>query len=494
MKEDIDELRRQTAENEARIAALEKWQEQANSNITALQALVEALNENDYITEVTEFDTPEPGGYTISFLKGSPITIYHGSNGHSPVIEIQEYTDGRYYWTLDGHWLTDTDGKMIPAEGYTPKVAIGSDGYWYISETGDATGTPPGPGWTSTDVYATGDDGDSMFDGIDIYEDYVVFNLNDGASLITIPLYKTVGISFEQPGLFSASQIKIIKFTSTGSAEATNIRVVDIPADWKISLNMNENTITATAPSTITSDNYYGEATILVGEGEKVAAMYGLILRADGFFKVGDYYPDPLVNLDDPAEKAAVQGVVFWVDTSQKSYNSATGGGAYGKIVSLDEGTDLVWGPDDVVTGALDENNGLMNMATVQSVDSDFSSYPAYAWADAKNPGGTTYNRVDPGVWYLPSKYELLELRCAWNGGTAHAEVNNGRSIFDGILTAAGGDNFTTDPKWSSTESKDVPVERAWGIMPSGYFSIEDYKDSAFNCRAVMVFGSPDIN
>lgn len=62
-------------------------------------------------------------GYTITFSKSNPITIYHGKdgqngtdgedgkpgvdgedgkNGHTPVIGVKQDTDGSYYWTLDG--------------------------------------------------------------------------------------------------------------------------------------------------------------------------------------------------------------------------------------------------------------------------------------------------------------------------------------------------------------------------------------------------------
>ena len=69
------------ADHENRLTALEEWQEQANSDIAALQQLVNATTA-DYITGVTPvMQGGEQVGYTITFLHAAPITIYHGKQG-----------------------------------------------------------------------------------------------------------------------------------------------------------------------------------------------------------------------------------------------------------------------------------------------------------------------------------------------------------------------------------------------------------------------------
>lgn len=88
--------------NTQRIEALEAWQEQVNSNIEALQQL---LNTMDYITSVTPvMQDGEEIGYTISFLHSDPITVYHGmkgADGQTPIIGAKE-ENGIYYWTVNG--------------------------------------------------------------------------------------------------------------------------------------------------------------------------------------------------------------------------------------------------------------------------------------------------------------------------------------------------------------------------------------------------------
>ena len=107
--------------HENRIAELEELCKQMNSNISAMQTLVNALNENNYITSVSPVvENGQTIGYTISFTKSEPITIYHGKDGidsESPVIGIKEHSDGVYYWTLNDEWLVDSNGEMVMVEG-----------------------------------------------------------------------------------------------------------------------------------------------------------------------------------------------------------------------------------------------------------------------------------------------------------------------------------------------------------------------------------------
>lgn len=132
---------------ENRVAKLEELCKQMNTNISSLQTIVTALQKNDYVTNVTPImQNGKEVGYTITFSKSNPITIYHGKdgqngtdgedgkpgvdgedgkNGHTPVIGVKQDTDGSYYWTLDGDWLTDDSGNKIKAEGTDGKDGTG---------------------------------------------------------------------------------------------------------------------------------------------------------------------------------------------------------------------------------------------------------------------------------------------------------------------------------------------------------------------------------
>ena len=201
-----------------RVTKLEELCKEMNTNITSLQTIVSVLQSNDYITGIVEIKkNGEVIGYTITFGKHDPITIYHGQDGkdgadgkdgqdgqngsaNTPVIGVAQDTDGVYYWTLNGEWLLDDNGNKLPVsgkngqngtngsngqdgadgkdgqdgedgkdgadgqdgkdgkDGITPQLKI-EDGYWYISYDNGATWTELGK--------ATGEDGQDGKDGAD---------------------------------------------------------------------------------------------------------------------------------------------------------------------------------------------------------------------------------------------------------------------------------------------------------------------------------------
>ena len=107
-------------DHKERIEKLEEACNRLNANISAMQKILEALSQNDYVTDVVKI--MEDGvevGYSLTFAKGGTVTIYHGSDGvdgesgSTPKIGVQKAADGEYYWTADGEWLTDEDGARI---------------------------------------------------------------------------------------------------------------------------------------------------------------------------------------------------------------------------------------------------------------------------------------------------------------------------------------------------------------------------------------------
>ena len=145
---ELDEL-------DQRVTKLEELCKEMNTNITSLQTIVSVLQSNDYITGIVEIKkNGEVIGYTITFGKHDPITIYHGQDGKdgqngadgkdgqdgvdgkdgqngtngkdgqdgvTPIIGIAQDTDGVYYWTLNGEWLLDDNGNKLPVSGTNGK-------------------------------------------------------------------------------------------------------------------------------------------------------------------------------------------------------------------------------------------------------------------------------------------------------------------------------------------------------------------------------------
>lgn len=67
---------------EDRIEYLEELCAQINTNIASLRTLVNAVQGNDYITSIVPIVAGEDTiGYTITFTKSGPVTIYNGKDG-----------------------------------------------------------------------------------------------------------------------------------------------------------------------------------------------------------------------------------------------------------------------------------------------------------------------------------------------------------------------------------------------------------------------------
>lgn len=285
--------------------------DQFNKDIQALQAIVEVLQAKDEVTSVEPLlENGDEVGYTIYFEKHSPINIYHGKNGQdgqdgtdgtdgkdgvSPMIGVRQDTDGIYYWTLNGEWLTDETGNKIKAQGTdgadgtdgtdgaTPRLKIGEDGYWYISYSGNdddwtqlgkATGENGQDGQPGQDGQ-DGQDGDSFFKSLTEDEDYVYLTLASDGSTIAVPKHKhkPMSISFSETEDIRVlpSQTYPIQYTITGATDKTVIKALaqdGFRAEVKPT-DTSTGTIEITTPSTILSS----EVLVFVTDGEERTIM-----------------------------------------------------------------------------------------------------------------------------------------------------------------------------------------------------------------------------
>lgn len=253
-----------------RISSLEQLCKQINTNVDALQTLVNAQQTGDYITAITPIkENGVEVGYTITFSKHDPVTIYHGkdgsngkdgqngkdgkdgqngtngtngTDGHTPIIGVAKDTDGIYYWTLDGDWLLDGNGNKLRVtgedgkdgqdgqngqngtngtngtNGVTPQLKIEGD-YWFISYDNGATWTLLGKAKGDKGEDGTngtnGQDGDSMFQSVTQDEDYVYFTLING-TLITVSKKNTTEVQIVNGAIqapFSVSATKQVYFS-----------------------------------------------------------------------------------------------------------------------------------------------------------------------------------------------------------------------------------------------------------------------------------------
>lgn len=280
---------------ENRVTQLEEICKQINTNISSLQNIVAALENNDYVTSVTPITKDgKEVGYTITFSKSQPITIYHGKDGKdgadgkdgvngtdrkdgvTPIIGVSKDSDGIYYWTLDGKWLLDSDGNKIKAigtdgkdgesgtdgkDGITPQLKI-ENNFWYVSYD-------KGANWTKLGAAAT--TVDETFKDVTVNDNTVTFTLADNTTF-TLPRYKAVSITFnvQEQGI-SAGQTVQIPYTLKGATDKT---IVSASSDGNYKVKLENQTtdggiITVTAP-----DSYVdGYINVLVSDGNGYTSL-----------------------------------------------------------------------------------------------------------------------------------------------------------------------------------------------------------------------------
>ena len=134
---------------ETRLSALEKQCKEMNANIESMKVIVDVLQSNDYITNVTV--VTENGveiGYKVDFKVHPSITIYHGEDGKAG--ETPRIGENGNWWV--GNQDTGVKAKGEDGgQGQTPH--IGSNGNWWI-------------GAEDMGVKAQGEDGEAGKDGV----------------------------------------------------------------------------------------------------------------------------------------------------------------------------------------------------------------------------------------------------------------------------------------------------------------------------------------
>lgn len=310
---DDTSIRSDLAALESRVTTLETLCDQMNSNISALQAVVVALQNKEYVENINPL--PDNQGYSFSFSSGKFVTVYNGKDGKNgtdgkdgengrdgvdgkdgvtPVIGVRQDTDGVWYWTLNGDWLY-ADGKRVKAvgsdgadgkdgvdgtdgkpgsdgkdgepgadgkDGVTPKLKI-EEGMWYMS-------CDDGASWEQLGK-ATGDDGaDAGIISVTENGGYVHFGMSDG-TVITIAKRMPLTISFdiEDVAITTGGASRTIGYTLTGASEKVVVKTLTQDG-WKAKVNQKSSasgTIEITAPNPLVES----EILVFVSDGGQTA-------------------------------------------------------------------------------------------------------------------------------------------------------------------------------------------------------------------------------
>lgn len=186
-------------------------------------------------------------------------------------------------------------------------------------------------------------------------------------------------------------------------------------------------------------------ADLSIGDSE-----YSIDVRES--YRVGDYYPDPVVDTDDPGAVSKIEGIVVEVGPD----------GFHGKILSLQEGSSLAWNTTGAADYTDDEDDGMANFMKIKAKDASFASYPAFAWCESLGEG-----------WYIPAVNEVKLIRNVWQ---------QNKILFNDRFTAIGATPLSAT-KYVSSKGKD---------QASYYYSSTEYANSRNEILSVSFNGTSD--
>lgn len=272
---------------DARVKALEELCATLNSNISSLQTVVAGLQERDYVTNIVPVkENGSEIGFTLTFAKRGTVTILHGkagTDGKTPQIGVKVGSDDRYYWTVDGNFMKNTDGSNVSVlpkdgaagtDGVAPLLKI-ENGFWLLS-------TDNGTTWRSLGKAdgEPGANGDTFFKDIMQTDDAIIITLADG-TVMSIPKRQALAIEFNESDeiAVTAGGAVTVSYTVKG-VQNTDKLLVQARAQhgWSVKVipdatNKLTGKLTVTAP-----DPFPGKDEILVWvyDGEQRTIMSSL--------------------------------------------------------------------------------------------------------------------------------------------------------------------------------------------------------------------------
>lgn len=483
-----------------RVSTLEDWRQSVNNNITSLQGLVQALQQKDFVTDVKPLS--DGSGYQINFLKNTSIIIRNGGTGITPIIGTKQYTDGKYYWTVNGEWLLSGTTKIQVAgekgeSGLSPR--IGANGNWWV-------------GNSDTGVEVQGDAVFAKNGFNNSRNDYLEVTLADGTTKIRLPKYKSFKIGADSSnGVLEISasttiELKLPDGLKTSDCSAMIAQVVSsrgigadiqtrsVNSEWKVRVNLptftngvcnNNASVEVTPPTGIDNlEEAVLEITILSNLGTRIETSRNL--KKIVMYSLGDYYPDPDVTFNPDktvASGTAPIGIVFRLS------NEVDGKSRSGWIINLKQSlTKLSWGAK-TKNDELDTYNGFENMKYIKNMDPDFSNHPAYKYAHDLNPSTTDYTGSSKGIWYLPTFRELHIFYTVYNQSPLNSfglRYPEHQERFNKKISDAGGMPILSEDYWSSHSERNIENILIFNFY-SGNAGWKHFSDLC-NVRAISEF------
>lgn len=288
---------------------------QLNQELSTIQTLVDAQNNNKTISSIEEKLTE----YAIIFDDGTNVTVEINHNctldNIAPEIGVSMF-EGIYYWmiTKSGEWVVDSKGNKIPVvakEGVSHKITVDDTGYWTLNDARikDAT---------NNELKNSGVNINSLFKSIIDGNNEVTFKLTNGSKIVLIKSSAQF-FSFEKPA--DGRDFIVIDFGKRKSLplrinNIVSAEIMTIPDGWGATLNMAKKSLSVQPPSVTKWLAYSGGIITLKGinkDGNTVFASVDICAsvdynNTDGTFVVCE------------GNMTTVNGMLVYYDKAGKEY------------------------------------------------------------------------------------------------------------------------------------------------------------------------------
>ena len=417
---------------EGRVSALESL----NTTVSGISALVNALNEKDYVTGVIDVKDKDGNviGYTLTFKNGGKdVTIYNGEKGATgeqgpqgevgptgpiPSIGVQLGEDGVYYWVVEGELVKDAEGNPIPCTQVVPTFKI-EDGSWWISYDGQ--------NWTKLGLIS---DTGTTVEVDNSNEDYVLLTIN--GTEVQIPKEKPFVLEIKYDGDLAsvgvaANSTAGIEYEVKGAGESDDVTVDVLSTTAGISAKISKTDNTTGYILITTTDVVDGKIFVYADNNKGKTNIKSIKLEAGQISEIADVAQAPsaggemaLTVTTNMAHSVVVPDGINWLHIIRKG---KAGEGSYLEHFYVGEKTKATQDYEYIIT--IDPNETAAYRAATISVVSETTGEVLQAIDIVQKPA--------PGVTDLSSIEGLPDDEdVAIEGSVVLAASKKGAVVSDG--------------------------------------------------------------
>lgn len=372
---DDSALKKKVNDLEARVTALEAL----NTTVSGISDIVTALSEKDYVTGVINVKNSdgEVIGYTITFSKSSPVTIYNGLKGDKgdvgpegpegpvgplPSIGVQLGEDGVYYWVVEGEVIKDSEGNPIPCTQVAPSFKI-EEGAWWVSYDGQ--------NWTKLGLIS---DTGTTVEVDNSNEDYVLLTIN--GTEVQIPKEKPFTLDIKYDGDLGAVGVDAnvttgLEYEVKGAGESDDVTVDVLSATAGISAKVAKTGRTTGYILITTTDVVEGKIFVYADNNKGKTNIKSITIEKGEISAVADVAQSPSEGGDislkvntNISHSVVVPSEINWLHIIRKSKGAA---GVYVDYVTLGQITKATEEYEYIITVDANETTGY-RFATVSVV------------------------------------------------------------------------------------------------------------------------------